>query len=414
MNNITHKILDNKLNVYFINKKDYKKKYVLLATNYGSNSHNFKYNDKEYHTPAGIAHFLEHKLFEMPDKTDAFVTLSKLGVNSNAYTSNNKTAYLFETTNKIDDALKVLLDFVYTPYFDKDSVEKEKGIIASEINMYKDYPDHQVDLQSLKNMYISSTLNEDIAGEVEDIMQTTPKDLYDNYNAFYNPSNMYLIFVGDILLDSTMNILNEFFKDKKYEEFNTISLDNILNSSIDTTLNYIKGNVIMPKFSIGIKNQVINNTPTQRLKDEFCFEAILYSLFSESSLTYQKLLDKKYITSNFYYRNDFSSSYSYAILQSDCKKPERAIEEIKNIIKNISETDITQEMVTLFKKSILGELYRCFDNVSQLGNAFLSYILNGVNIFEVLDIVNSINVSDVLQKVDYIKNIELTSSIITK
>ena len=171
----------------------------MWATHYGSIDNKFVVPGEENVTevPDGIAHFLEHKMFEQENGTNSLDALTALGVNANAYTTNNYTTYLFEATDNFYPALDELMDYVQNPYFTDENVEKEKGIIAQEIKMYDDYPDWVVYMNALKNMYKNNPVKIDIAGDVESIYKIDKEVLYKCYNTFYNPSNMVMCFSGD-------------------------------------------------------------------------------------------------------------------------------------------------------------------------------------------------------------------------
>ena len=191
--------LENGLNIMIIPKKGIKKKYVMWATHYGSMDNKFVVpgEDKETEVPDGVAHFLEHKMFEQPNGTNSLDTLTALGVNANAYTTTNHTAYLFESTDNFYEALDELMDYVQHPYFTDQNVEKEKGIIGQEIMMYDDYPDWAVYMNALKCMYKNNAITIDIAGSIDSIAKIDKDVLYKCYNTFYNPSNMVMGFCGD-------------------------------------------------------------------------------------------------------------------------------------------------------------------------------------------------------------------------
>ena len=189
--------LDNGLTVMIVPKTGIRKKYVMWATHYGSIDNKFIVpGEKEVtNVPDGIAHFLEHKMFEQKNGTNSLDILTALGVNANAYTTNNHTAYLFEATDNFYPALDELMDYVQNPYFTDENVEKEKGIIGQEITMYDDYPDWVVYMNAIKNMYKNNPINIDIAGTIESISKIDKDILYKCYNTFYNPANMVMCFV---------------------------------------------------------------------------------------------------------------------------------------------------------------------------------------------------------------------------
>ena len=191
--------LDSGLDVLLIPKKGYIKKYAIFSTKYGSNDNKFiPINENDViQVPEGIAHFLEHKLFEEPEG-NIFDEFSKLGTNVNAFTNFNQTSYLFSCTDNFCESLELLIKFVQNPYFTDENVEKEKGIIAQEIKMYEDNPGWRVFFNALKGMYFEHPVKIDIAGTIESIQNIDKETLYKCYNTFYNPKNMVLVTVGEI------------------------------------------------------------------------------------------------------------------------------------------------------------------------------------------------------------------------
>ena len=191
--------LENGLTIMIIPKSGIQKKYAIWGTNYGSVDNKFIVPGETDVTsvPDGVAHFLEHKMFEQENGTNSLDTLTKLGVNANAYTTTNHTAYLFECTENFYEALDELMDYLQHPYFTDENVEKEKGIIAQEINMYNDYPEWEVYMNAMKAMYHNNPVKIDIAGTVESISKIDKDVLYTCYNTFYHPSNMVMCFAGE-------------------------------------------------------------------------------------------------------------------------------------------------------------------------------------------------------------------------
>ena len=202
--------LDSGLDVLLIPKKGYIKKYAIFSTKYGSNDNKFiPINENDViQVPEGIAHFLEHKLFEEPEG-NIFDEFSKLGTNVNAFTNFNQTSYLFSCTDNFCESLELLIKFVQNPYFTDENVEKEKGIIAQEIKMYEDNPGWRVFFNALKGMYFEHPVKIDIAGTIESIQNIDKETLYKCYNTFYNPKNMVLVTVGDISFDNVIEVVNK-------------------------------------------------------------------------------------------------------------------------------------------------------------------------------------------------------------
>ena len=195
-----HEELENGLSVYVVPKPGFKKTFACFATKYGALINRFvPYGEKEYiDVPLGIAHFLEHKMFEMPDGTDAAELFAKMGLDANASTSHLLTAYLFSGTANIREGLNLLLDFVQTPHFTEESVLREQGIIAQELKMYLDDPNEALHLGLMRNLFRAYPLRYDVGGTLESIMKITAEHLHKCYRTFYHPSNMALIVVGDI------------------------------------------------------------------------------------------------------------------------------------------------------------------------------------------------------------------------
>ena len=189
--------LPNGLPIYVLTKPGYRRRFAVFATNYGGADRRFTLGGQTIDTPAGVAHYLEHKMFDM-DGWDALMTLNAAGASPNAFTSMAMTAYHFECTERFDENLRTLLSFVSVPYFTQASVDKERGIIAQEIRMYEDNPDYMVYENLLRRLYRHSPLRDSVAGTVESIQEITPEILYQCHKVFYHPSNMALCVVGDV------------------------------------------------------------------------------------------------------------------------------------------------------------------------------------------------------------------------
>lgn len=282
--------LQNGLTVMIIPKKDTSKKYVIFGTNFGSIDNHFiiPKNNEETTIPDGVAHFLEHKLFEQSNGTNSLDILSSLGVEANAYTTNDHTAYLFESTFNFYEALDELMNYVQNPYFTDQNVEKEKGIIGQEINMYDDEPSWQVYMNAMKLMYKQNPINIDIAGSIESISKINKEILYNSYNTFYNLSNMLLVVCGDFVPEDLLQeIKNRITKDEEQGEIKRIypeEQDQIVAKEKIVTMD-----VINPIFAIGFKDKVAEKKDL--VKKHIAIEIILYMLLGKSSKTYKKLYE---------------------------------------------------------------------------------------------------------------------------
>ena len=259
--------LKNGLTVIIFPKKGMQKKYMIWGTNYGSNDNKFIVpgESKITEVPNGVAHFLEHKLFEQPDGTNSLDTLTALGVNANAYTTNDHTAYLFECTDNFYPAMDELMDYVQHPYFTDENVEKEKGIIGQEIRMYDDYPEWKVYLNALNAMYHNNPIKIDITGTIETISHIDKEILYKCYKTFYHPSNMIMVIAGDFEPEKTIeDVKKRLIKTEAKGEIRRINSDEpeeIVQPYIEEKLE-----VSQPLYTIGIKEDVNKLDSNEQVK----------------------------------------------------------------------------------------------------------------------------------------------------
>ena len=243
--------LDNGLPVCIVPKKGFSRKYALFATRYGGMDMRFQLNGEWLDTPAGIAHYLEHKMFDTEDG-NALQELAKNGAEPNAFTSNAITCYYFDSTEKFYENLEILLSFVSIPYFTDESVEKEQGIIGQEIGMIEDNPEWQVYKQLMQSLYHTSPARTPVAGSVESISHITAKTLYDCHKAFYTPANMCLVVVGDVESEQVLSIARRVLPAESGE---VIARDYGAEESTDAAQPYAESRmeVSMPTFLVGFK-----------------------------------------------------------------------------------------------------------------------------------------------------------------
>src|SRR5690625_231482 len=319
------KKMTNGLTVILLPRKEMSKTYGLFTTNYGSIDQSFvPIGKKETITvPEGIAHFLEHKLFEKEDR-DVFADFGKQGASPNAYTSFTKTAYLFSATNNIEKNVETLIDFVQDPYFSEESVEKEKGIIAQEIKMYDDQPDWQSFMGTIKAMFQHHPVNIDIAGTVESIQSITKDDLYTCYHTFYHPANMTLFITGNFNEESMMTLIEENQKNKNFNEMDDINRE-FPDEPSEVTMkeNKITMPVSIPKCTIGIKDSVETLTGDAYLKEELLQSMVLDHYFSMGGSFYQQLYKEKLIDASFYFESNLEENFGYTLIGTNTNDPEK-------------------------------------------------------------------------------------------
>ena len=386
-NNVQEKLyieeLENGLKILIIPKKGIKKKYVMFATNYGSVDNQFIIPGQTEVTkvPDGIAHFLEHKMFEQENGTNSLDVLTALGVNANAYTTTDYTTFLFEATNNFYPALDELMDYVQCPYFTDQNVEKEKGIIGQEIQMYNDYPEWIVYMNAIKNMYKDNPVNIDIAGTIESIAKIDKEVLYKCYNTFYNPSNMIMCFSGDFepkeIIDEVKKRLVEKPKQGEIKRIEPKEENKIVNKKAEATME-----VSMPIFVIGIKDKVENKNIISK---HVAIEILLNMLIGKSSDLYKELYDKELLMSEPYTEYEFTKTYAHIAITGQSKNPELIQQKLLEKISKMKNDGINEEHFNRIKNMLYGSYIKEFNNVSDIARMFVTDYFKGINSFDYIE-----------------------------
>ncbi len=392
-------IHESGLRVYLFPKKGFSKYYAIYGTAYGSLNRTFTVPGESEMTtvPDGIAHYLEHKMFEDENGIDAFERFAETGASANAFTSFDVTAYLFSCTDRFYENLDILLDFVNHPHFTEENVAKEQGIIGQEIKMYDDEPDWRVFFNTLIAMFHNNPVKIDIAGTVESISYITPEILYKCYNTFYNPSNMILILVGDIDMDEAMKYVDKHLSAKQPGgEIKRYSPD----EPEDRVKEYIEQrlSVSQPMFRIGFKDNHPNMSGKELLKKEIVTEIILESVFSTSSDLYLDLYEKGLIDSSFGTETELSSEYGFSLIGGESAEPEKVYEIIKGELSRLISDGIDTKAVERAKKVLISQDVRVFNNVVEMGNLFLRRLLNNQNPLEYREVAKSVTYDDVYKR----------------
>ncbi|MEE0265680.1 MAG: pitrilysin family protein, partial [Acutalibacteraceae bacterium] len=325
------------LTIYAYPKEGFKSTYAIFGAKYGSINTTFKKdNGEQIVVPDGIAHYLEHKLFECEDG-DAFVKYAKTGASANAYTSFDKTCYLFSCADNFEESLKILLEFVQEPYFTEETVQKEQGIIGQEIRMYDDDPNWRVMFNLLGAMYHTHPVKIDIAGTVESIAEITPQKLYDCYNGFYNLHNMALVVVGGCATtDMVIEMADKYLKDSPEKDVTSTfpaEADSVVTDYVEQRFP-----VSVPMFHLGFKESV----DKERLSSKEMAESaiLLFAVASGSSDLYQTLEDKGLINNSFDYEHFEGPYYSSVFFGGESTNPQEAARIIREYIDNLRKTGI--------------------------------------------------------------------------
>lgn len=388
--------LDNGLTVMIIPKPGVQKKYMIWGTNYGSNDNEFIVPGEEEKTtvPNGVAHFLEHKMFEQENGVNSLDVLTALGTEANAYTTNDHTAYLFECTDNFYEAMDELMDYVQHPYFTDENVEKEKGIIGQEIMMYDDYPDWRVYLNALKAMYHNNPIKIDIVGTIETISKIDKEILYKCYETFYNPSNMAMVICGDFEPEKLIEEVKKRLIDKKsngkIERIFKEEPEEIVKEKIEQKLE-----VSQPLYTIGIKDKidnVENSNKTDIVKKHIAIEILLNIIMGRSSKLYKELYNEGLIYSGASLDYEFSKTYAHILIAGQSTDPEKLYEKFKVRVKELIENGIDENDFERNKKMIYGGYVKEYNDVTDIARMFLADYFKGINSFDYIEEINSINV----------------------
>ena len=390
--------LENGLRVYFMPKKGFVKKYAILATDFGSNDLEFvpKGECNRIRVNEGIAHFLEHKMFEQPDGGNAFDLFSKYGASANAFTNFNMTAYLFSATENFNECLTHLIDYVQTPYYTEENVEKEKGIIAQEIKMYDDDPSWQVYFNALKAMYQKHNVRIDIAGDVDSIYKITPDELYKCYNTFYNPSNMILFVIGDLDENEVMDVIkkaNHSDIDKiegKIQRFPNEEPKEIAQKEIVE-----KYQVSMPMFNIAYKDEDVNLRGKELLKKEVVSDILCDMIFKTGSELNEDMYMKGMVNDSFYGGFYSEVEYAFTLISGEGKDPHKVKDTITEYLERYKKEGLSRVGFERAKKKKIGEFLKYMDSMEFIANNFISYAFKDVNILDYLEVLKEVEFEDV-------------------
>lgn len=385
-------VLENGLSVYIMEKPGFDSCFALYGTKYGSINTKFSRNGgKEIEVPAGIAHFLEHKLFES-EEGDTFQRFAKTGAYCNAYTSFDKTCYIFSCTKGFSENLDILLDFVQSPYFTAETVAKEQGIIAQEIKMYEDNPGWRVFFNLLRAMYKNHPVKIDIAGTVESIAQIDDKLLYECYNTFYNPTNMCICVAGNI---KTNEVLAQIEKGMKPVERVTVkTADFAETKEVETHYTEQSLEVSKPLFCLGFKD--IPTTSRVSIKDRMVAGITLDLLCGECSALYRSLQEKGLIDNELSAEHFQGEGYSAFMIEGESESPAAVAEEIKKEIKNLTENGIDTRLFTAIKKAAYGDAVKRFDSTDSIVTDMMDCAVSGGGLFDPADILKDITEQDVI------------------
>ena len=394
-----HEVLPNGLTVYLLPKNDYHKTYGLFSTNYGSIDNEFiPYGEKEkVKVPDGIAHFLEHKFFEKEDG-DVFQLFGKQGASANAFTSFTKTSYLFSTTDQVEKNLTTLIDFVQAPYFTEETVNKEKGIIGQEIQMYEDDPNWRMFFGILNNLYPTHPLHIDIAGTVESIDKITAQDLYTCYRTFYQPSNMVLFVVGKMEPEKLMKLIRENQEAKNFPPKQEIVRYFPENTKEIIKQSALEAAITRDKFVLGIKGlDTLPQEGTELLRYKTAINLLFQMILGNTSRNYLAMYNQGIIDDSFGFEFSLDREFHFADFSGDTDEPEKAAEKVKEIILGFADDpEVSETNLDLLKKKMLGQYFQSLNSIEYIANQFTQSLFGDRTLFDLPEIIDSIQMKDVL------------------
>lgn len=395
------------LEIYIMPKKGYSQNYAIFATKYGSVDSEFIVpgEDEVTKVPDGIAHYLEHKMFDMPDGSNVFDKFAKYGGNANAFTSFNMTAYLFSATSNLYDNLAVLLDYVQRPHFTEESVLKEQGIIGQEIKMYDDNPSWRVFFNMLDCLYQNNPVKIDVAGTVESISKINSDYLYKCYNTFYNLSNMTLFVTGDFEAQKVEEVIDSnILKNEPFcDEIKRIYPEEP--KEINKAYNEQSLSVSKPIFMIGFKDNDIGYDGEKLLKKIFEMNILTTMLFGKGSVIYKKLYDEGLINQSFGAEFNPQKDYSYTAIEGESEDPGKVYD---IIIDELSKTEITREDFDRIKKVIWGDYIRSFNDIEDFAHTFITMNFLDIDYFDCYDVYKKVNFEDVKDRFENHFNKEMS------
>lgn len=395
---VLSEILPNGLKVFLNPMTGFKRTSAVLSVNYGSADTSFIRDGKLINQPAGIAHFLEHKMFDKRDY-DVFELFNKNGGRSNAYTSFTKTNYIFSSTDNVNKNLELLLDFVMQPYFTEQKVNREKGIIAQEINMYKNDPDNQLFTTSVQSMYPETALADDIAGSEESLAKITVGDLKLAYDTFYRPENMTLIISGNLVPEEIMSLIHQNQAKYPKHELN-VQFVAPQPKSLTGQTQILAMDVSRPKASFTMRGnfKLIPGEEAVSLKYELGLSLLMNLFFSENSVQYDDLYHQGIIDDSFSFEVEVERGFAFVMLAGDTDNPKQFVAKLREIVDQIPDLiNDKQDEFELQKRELLGSYIAMMDSPEAITNQFYGFGAEPQTVYDEIAIISKLTLDDIKQ-----------------
>ncbi len=360
-----------------------------FAVHYGSLDSAFVKDGKPTKTPLGVAHFLEHKLFENEDGSDAFEQFAELGADANAYTTYNRTAYLFSCTENFAPALSKLLDFVTHPHFTEESVAREQGIIAEEIREYEDNPWDRCFHDLLCAIYHRHPVRENICGTAHSIKSITPEVLLRCHERFYTPSNMALVVCGDVNAEEILRIVDEAGLPEKSAPA-PLRADPKEPATVKKAYTERRMQVAKPLFCIGIKDNSVSPDPLVRFRHEMCMNLLCEILFSRAGEFYNTLFEEGLLTPNFSFGYSSAESFGMTCLSGEADEPKTVLSRLHGYLDAVQKSGLDEADFERCRRTLYADELRAYDSTDEIAGRLLAFALDGTELFDCPAVLQSI------------------------
>ncbi|MFV0274833.1 MAG: EF-P 5-aminopentanol modification-associated protein YfmH [Bacilli bacterium] len=399
---LIHKKLKSGLDVYLFPNKNISSSYFTLTTRYGGKDIIFSTSKNKNKTPIGMAHFLEHKVFEMENGEDAFNIFSENGASANAMTSHNKTKYLFKTSINLENNLRNLINFVYSPFFTEENVKKEQGIISEEIDMINNKPDYILYREIINSVFEKNPITHSNIGSKEDIKQVTKEDLDLCFDTFYNPSNMFLVGTGNFDIKEVLNIIEDEMSKLKFKKYKPINLEKF-NEPKRVFLSYKEVNekIEIPKIAYSIKFKY-SDFKFDKKKTKFYLNIILDLLFSSTSDFLEELIKEKIITQELYTFIESNEDDGFLSIICTTKTGDQLIQKIDKLLEN---PKIYKDKFLKLINGTKGSFIKSLDNIvsvnNNLSNQIFLYNSCDLNFIKFLNSLSFEEIEYILKTIDF-------------
>ena len=411
MNNYFKHTSINGMEIILIKKEGYVKSYAGIGTKFGASNLTYEENGKIFKLKPGIAHFLEHKLFAQKEGFDAFSKFTKMNASSNAYTTNDKTVYYFQTNDDLKNPLSLLLNMYYNPYFTDSNVESEKDIIDSELKMNMDDVGYLYSNKILEEVYPDDDYSKLILGTEEDIKSITKEDLYQAYNAFYTPKNTVLCVVSDIEPNELFTFVDDELKKYQYNDSNAVKLSSITSLEPKSNISYfVNEKVTQTEISIVLRLDDVTN------KDPISCELLLgvfEALLNVNDKLYQKLDNENLLSNDIDFNVNTATDTSYIMLSFTTDNPLKVDEIVRKSIKNLKFEDLKKDLLEIYLRRLKAKYILEEDSIEPLGDKALGLSLEDIDYIKMNDELINLKVSDINRYIESIKKAKI-SSIISK